>query len=956
MPATTLLPIAGPAGTIIAMVLGACIVAVIGINFCYMALRYPDSGGAFTYTKKLFGYDHAFLCAWSLVLAYLSILWANATAFILIGRFLLGPVFQVGFHYQIAGFDVYFGEIILTIVILAVFGLITAHFKKLAINLNTVFALVMVIGTVVIFCAVSANLGGYEGSFKPAFQTGEHPVIQVFNIVALAPWAYLGFESITHATGECKFPTKRLMPIMLVAVVCSALVYVLTTLISVLGMPQQYASWAAYLANLGSYDGLEGLPTFHAAHSALGQVGISILAAAVLGALSTSLIGLYRASSRLLYCMAEDDMLPSFLRKLSDDGVPRNAVLTIMLVSFLVPFVGRAAIGWIVDVTSISAAIAYGYASACSLVTARREGSLPILATSVIGIIAAVAFIVFPLVPNLWSMSSLAPASYLILAAWSVLGLAFFRAVFQRDREHRFGHSTIVWIAMLFLIFFASTMWMRMATNDSTEDVVTDVSTYYVKEYTDMGVQVKGDDIRREEAFLQEETSQIRDALMDNSLVQMVLIIVSLIIMFSIYSLMIKREKEINLQRLEAQQSSKAKTTFLSNMSHDIRTPMNAIIGYTHLARREGASPEEVQEYLGKIDDSSKHLLALINDVLEMSRIESGKMELDFVETDLVKTMDEVRDMFATQMSEKKVDFTVDASGVSDAFVLCDKNRLNRVLLNLLSNAYKFTPEGGAVSVVLKQLGVSEEARRQDAAEAPESQDASAGAPIRKGRYELRVKDSGIGMTAEFAKNVFDAFERERTSTVSGIQGTGLGMAITKSIVDLMGGTIAVQTEQGKGTEFIVNVSFELVERAEAPAADADAGEHAVDFTGMRILLVEDNEINREIASLILEDAGFEIEEAENGQIALDKVSSSQPGDYDAVLMDVQMPVMDGYEATRAIRALDDERLAGIPIIAASANAFEEDVQASKDAGMNAHISKPLDVDKVMQVLAEVLG
>ena len=399
-----------------------------------------------------------------------------------------------------------------------------------------------------------------------------------------------------------------------------------------------------------------------------------------------------------------------------------------------------------------------------------------------------------------------------------------------------------------------------------------------------------------------------------------------------------RQSAELKEAKERAEASSNAKTTFLFNMSHDIRTPMNAIIGYTSLAKREGNSAEEMREYLAKIESSSQHLLALINDVLEMSRIESGKMELELVEVDLKKALAEVRDMFAAQMREKRIDFTADASQVRDRRVFCDKNRLNRVLLNLLSNAYKFTPEGGSVTVVLSQTDR---------------------APDGYGAYELRVKDNGIGMTEEFAAKVFEAFERERTSTVSGIQGTGLGMAITKSIIDLMGGTIEVTTAPGAGTEFVVRVKLALAAggnaSGEAGEEAAKAGSAALDFSKMRLLLVEDNEINREIATMILTEVGFTLETAVNGREAVEKVAASRSGHFDAVLMDVQMPVMDGYEATRAIRGLSDPALANIPIIAMTANAFAEDIQAARGAGMNAHIAKPLDIAKMMKTLAEIL-
>ena len=399
-----------------------------------------------------------------------------------------------------------------------------------------------------------------------------------------------------------------------------------------------------------------------------------------------------------------------------------------------------------------------------------------------------------------------------------------------------------------------------------------------------------------------------------------------------------RNQAELIAAKTRAEEGSKAKSQFLSNMSHDIRTPMNAIIGYTNLAQRKGTTLADIKDFLKKIDSSSKHLLALINDVLEMSRIESGKMEIEPIDTDLKQTLDEVRDMFNTQMQGKEINFVVDTSGVKNSYVMCDKNRFNRVLLNLLSNAYKFTPKGGKISVTLKQLGDA----KDDSAD-----------------YESRVKDSGIGMTKEFAAKVFEAFEREKTSTVSGIQGTGLGMAITKSIIDLMNGNIKVETAPGQGTEFIVNVSFKLSDKIPEVEEDDEQVEESaqeINFEGMRLLLADDIEVNREIAVMILETAGFEVDTAENGQQVVEKLSASEPNYYAAVLMDIQMPIMDGYAAARAIRELENKELAKVPIIAMTANAFSEDVQHAKDAGMDDHIAKPIDVPKMMETLKKVVS
>ena len=434
--------------------------------------------------------------------------------------------------------------------------------------------------------------------------------------------------------------------------------------------------------------------------------------------------------------------------------------------------------------------------------------------------------------------------------------------------------------------------------------------------------------------FLKNQMEQIHSVLLQDSVVQLVLILIVLAIITLVYQIILRREQMTEKKKLLAEMSSKAKSTFLSNMSHDIRTPMNAIVGYTTLAKKE-KDPAKVADYMNKIEASSHHLLALINDVLDMGRIESGKMELEPERANLVKTMDEVRDLFVTQMKTKNLNFTV-TTDVTNKTVICDKNRLNRILLNLLSNAFKFTPEGGSVTVKLQQTGSDEE----------------------KAYYELHVKDTGIGMSPEYAATVFEAFTRERTAEVAGIQGTGLGMAITKSFVDMMGGTIDVITEKDKGTEFVIHVGFPLAEELPEEEAAAEEGGFPAgdaDFAKMRILLVEDNAINREIAMMILGELGFQVETAENGKIAVDKVAGSEPGHFDGVLMDIQMPVMNGYDAAKAIRALANKKLAGIPIVAMTANAFAEDVQAAKDAGMNGHIAKPINIPQMVTTLKSVL-
>ena len=519
---------------------------------------------------------------------------------------------------------------------------------------------------------------------------------------------------------------------------------------------------------------------------------------------------------------------------------------------------------------------------------------------------------------------------------------------------------------------------------------------------------------------------------------------------------------------MQANRASKAKSVFLSNMSHDIRTPMNAIVGFTALALTHIGQREQVEEYLKKIMTSGNHLLSLINDVLDMSRIESGKMHLDEKPCSLPDILHGLRNILQADIRSKQLELYIDAVDVLDEEIYCDRLRLNQVLLNLLSNSVKYTAAGGTVSLRIIE---------------------KPGAPAGHANYEFRIKDTGIGMSEEFVSHIFEPFEREKSSTISGIPGTGLGMAITKNIVDMMNGAIEVRSEQGVGTEFKVSLTFRLLPgkrepqdipelkncralvvdddfnscdsvsymlqqigmRAEWTLSGREAvlrtrqaamrgdhygvyvidwmladmngvevtrrirkevGEEApiivltaydwadieeeareagvttfcskplffselrdclnsiingdedcqdgdvaeqVNFAPGRILLAEDNELNQEIAVAILGEAGFTTEVAQNGQIALDMLEQSTPGYYQLVLMDVQMPVLNGYEATRKIRRLEDRRLASIPILAMTANAFEEDKQAALGCGMNGHIAKPIDVGVLFETLNKVM-
>ena len=403
-----------------------------------------------------------------------------------------------------------------------------------------------------------------------------------------------------------------------------------------------------------------------------------------------------------------------------------------------------------------------------------------------------------------------------------------------------------------------------------------------------------------------------------------------------------KKEEQERRQVLEdalamAKQASHAKTTFLNSMSHDIRTPMNAIIGFTALAASHVEDTELVMTYLQKISTSGNHLLSLINDILDMSRIESGSIKIEEAKVHLPELLRDIGTIVQPDIEAKQLHFRIDSKDIINEDVMCDQLHLNQILLNLLSNAVKYTPTGGDISICVTQKPF---ARPEYAC------------------YEFIVKDNGIGMSEAFQEHVFEAFTREQTQTVSGIQGTGLGMAITKNIVDMLGGTISVHSKENVGTEFVVTMQFRICREAEKTDAPdrAEAVKTEFDLKGKKILLAEDNELNREIVTAILEDAGVEVISVKDGIEAVEAAAASVPGQYDLILMDIQMPLMDGYTATREIRTLENPEIADIPIIALTANAFDSDRKKALKTGMNGYIAKPISMEKLMEVMREVLS
>lgn len=400
-----------------------------------------------------------------------------------------------------------------------------------------------------------------------------------------------------------------------------------------------------------------------------------------------------------------------------------------------------------------------------------------------------------------------------------------------------------------------------------------------------------------------------------------------------------KSEEALKKALEDAEQANKAKSQFLSNMSHDIRTPMNAVIGFTDLALDAECEPEQVRYYLEKIKASGKHLLLLINDILDMSKIESGKIVIEKVPCDLKAIVGNVGEILRSQAVIKGQQFEIHMEGIRNSYVLCDQLRLNQIILNCVGNSIKFTPDGGRISILVEELKGDSE---------------------KEGIYRFIMTDNGIGMSEEFLKKVFDPFERDSSSKVGKIQGSGLGMSIAKNLVELMGGEIRIESMEGHGTTYYVTLPMTILEQESMPEGNMAQGmaskeEMLAYINGKNVLLVDDNKINRLIAEQVLEKFGLNLTEATNGQEAVDAVVNAEPGTFDLVLMDIQMPVLDGYEATDCLRNSDLEWVAKIPVIAMTADAFEEDKEKCKEHKMNGHIAKPFNWDDAIREIYETL-
>lgn len=781
VPGNLFIPTAGPLGTMLAMAISTALLLIIGANFCRLAEKYHDDGGIVAYTRNILGHDHAFLAAWILLIAYLSILWANATANVLLFRFLHGDLLSWGYLYTIADFDIYFGEVAAIWFVLVLFGLISAYGGKLVKYLNTFCAIIFFASVIILFVALYSHVG--SAGFSPLFQRYTSPVMQVFSMVMLAPWMFFGFEAVTHACDDFNFSSKKLFPVIMAAVLAGGLIYILLAAMAVMAIPGEFSSWTHYMAQRPRLEGLAGLPVFHSVHNIFGQQGLLFLCVSIDCAIITSLMGLYRTTGRLLQFMGRSEVLPPWFARRATDETPRNAIIFVMLISLLIPFLGRISIVWLCDVITVVGSVAYGYASYCAYLLAKKENDSRGQKLGSIGVFISCLFFFCPLLPNLLLGGSLDTESYLMLAVWSILGFIYYWYVFKNDSHNRFGHSTSMCIMILFLNFFSTSLWMRQIMEQRLREAAGG------NLHTDYSV------------------------LATDSAVQMVMIMIILLLMADIFITLKRRERAMT-QKLHLQHEvNHARNTYLRNLAHDIHIPMEAAQASIHHSLENCTIcsacdvencphriPDRLSNCLGQLDNHSQYLMNLIGSMLNkrninMNVLDVDQIPLDYTPMDWRRTLQHIKDIFALQMQEKNIFFEVYPIELPHPLVICDEQRLERILINLVSNACEFTAKGGGVMVTLMETGTSTVNFR--------------GLKKEGATYELHVNDSGANMPPDIIRHMDEPFIHEAT-------GLG-GLCITKGLVTLMGGTIKVNTtpDQGIGKDIVITLQLPFAESTE---------------------------------------------------------------------------------------------------------------------------------------------
>ncbi len=541
---------AGPLGSIIGLLIGFAMMLMVSNHYHFLANRYPGTGGLYNYVKYVFGHDRAFLIGWFMFLIYVSIFWANATSIPLFARYFLQGIFKQVYLFTIFGYEVYLVEALVTLAVMWLVGLLCMKSKKTTARSMVVMVLLFTVGIVVCFIVAMAGHSGSGMTMSPAFLPDTSVLRQVIHIAFVSPWAFIGFETVSHSAAEYRFKHRNMFRVLVISVAVITVLYLCLILLSVSAYPEGCSGWLDYITHLDKFEGIAGLPAFYAANHYLGGAGVAILMVSLLALVLTSLIGMLRALSRLCYAAAQDGILPARFGTLSTKRIPVNSILLVLLVSLPIPFIGRTAIGWIVDTTTIGATIIYGFASAAVFKLSRQEGSKKDLALSSICLVILAVFSVFLLFPSVFSDYTIATETYVLMAIWSLIGLLVFHLVIRKDHARKYGKAIIVWFALLIFIVLMTMTWAERLNEDRENTIIAEISDYI--DGTGDTEMLKMD----KDQFLEIKRNRLHDA--DNTSVFLIvgLFGLSLVVMLANYRSMQKWEKkatkERDLARIEA--------------------------------------------------------------------------------------------------------------------------------------------------------------------------------------------------------------------------------------------------------------------------------------------------------------------------------------------------------------------------------------------------------------------
>ncbi len=890
MPGSTFLPDSGFLGSVIGIAIATIIILVISSNYSYLTMNIPGDASSYIYARDILGHDHAFLAAWSLILAYISLLWANSVTFTMVARYLIGPELEWGFHYTVAGYDIYAGEIVANIILDIIFALIICYFPKIAQFCRTFFGIMLFTSVAALFIVVATSKTASHNLVQ--FAMGDRTITfkQVMDMVIIAPWLFVGFEVVTHIVGRVTTKARHIFIFAGLAIFSGMLIYLCLLFIGASNAPEAYASWKEYVSDLNNLTGLEHIPVFYNAYALAGIKGLILVGIAVFSALTTSVFGFYKGAMRVVQMMAEDRLLPALFGKEKND-VPRIAVIAIFLCCLPIPFIGRTAMGWNADVSTLSTSIVYAYISICCFTTARKSKSLRYEVCGILGIIISAFSFIMLLVPNIFTEDVLSAESYFMFVVWSFLGIIFYWIIFKKQR--RLGYSAVMWITMLFVMFFALGMWMRLSS------------------------------IRRIEA-VEGDSSHVYRILLENNLIQIFAIVFVLGILFSLFSTVLKREKDVQNQKVQAEEQNRAKTAFLSSMSHEIRTPINAVLGLDEMILRE-SDETAIKNYAADIQSSGKMLLSIINDILDFSKIEAGKMEIVPAEYDLAKMVACIYSMTSTRAKAKNLTFSVNVDPSSPSKLYGDENRIKQCILNILTNAVKYTHNGG----VTLNIGT----------EKVDDKHVS---------LSVQVIDTGIGIKAEDLHKLCAPFERIEEKRNRSIEGTGLGMSIVANLLRAMNSRLDVKSEYGHGSDFSFVLLQEVVDWSPAGSwnashlADCGISMHRQSFQApkARILVVDDTPMNLTVIKGLLKSTFIKVDTAPDALTALIMAKETP---YHVIFIDHMMPNMDGIEMLRELKIHGTEVNKNTPCIVLTANAISGSRRAYMGIGFDDYLSKPID-------------